>query len=61
MNNNVELAETTSHDRAQRESSVGDGNAEHDQDSSLSPVDGGHAAWKLLFAAFVFEALLWGK
>lgn len=27
----------------------------------LAPVDGGAAAWKLLCAAFMFEALLWGK
>jgi hypothetical protein len=27
----------------------------------LEPVDGGAAAWKVLTAAFVFEALLWGK
>lgn len=27
---------------------------------SLPPVDGGKAAWRLLCAAFVFEALLWG-
>lgn len=27
----------------------------------LDPVDGGFAAWRLLCAAFVFEALLWGK
>lgn len=27
----------------------------------LAPVDGGSAAWGLLAAAFVFEALLWGK
>lgn len=27
---------------------------------SLPPVDGGRAAWRLLCAAFVFEALLWG-
>jgi hypothetical protein len=26
----------------------------------LKPADGGPAAWKLLIAAFVFEALLWG-
>ena len=26
----------------------------------LKPVDGGPAAWKLLIAAFVFEAILWG-
>jgi hypothetical protein len=27
----------------------------------LQPVDGGSAAWRLLCAAFVFEALLWGE
>ena len=27
---------------------------------SLPPYDGGRAAWSLLLAAFVFEALLWG-
>src|SRR3954454_10986988 len=27
----------------------------------LAPVDGGAAAWRLLCAAFVFEALFWGK
>ena len=26
----------------------------------LPPIDGGAAAWKALFGAFVFEALLWG-
>lgn len=26
----------------------------------LHPVDGGFAAWRLLWTAFVFEALLWG-
>ncbi|THX77251.1 major facilitator superfamily transporter [Aureobasidium pullulans] len=29
-------------------------------EQSLAPVDGGLAAWRLLFAAFVFETLLWG-
>ena len=27
----------------------------------LLPVDRGAAAWNVLFAAFIFEALLWGK
>ena len=27
----------------------------------LEPADGGFAAWRLLLAAFVFEALLWGR
>lgn len=30
-------------------------------EQELAPVDGGSAAWRLLCAAFVFEALLWGK
>lgn len=30
-------------------------------EQSLAPVDGGLAAWRLLFAAFVFETLLWGE
>jgi hypothetical protein len=28
---------------------------------ALVPADGGPAAWRLLVAAFVFEALLWGN
>jgi hypothetical protein len=28
---------------------------------SLRPVDGGYSAWKVLAAAFVFDALLWGE
>ena len=28
---------------------------------SLPPADGGRAAWTLLLAGFVFEALLWGS
>ncbi|KAL9039683.1 MAG: hypothetical protein Q9180_002379 [Flavoplaca navasiana] len=27
----------------------------------LKPADGGIAAWKVLFAAFMFEAMMWGK
>lgn len=27
---------------------------------SLEPADGGPSAWKLLIAAFMFEAILWG-
>ncbi|KAF5015229.1 hypothetical protein F66182_13513 [Fusarium sp. NRRL 66182] len=29
-------------------------------EQELAPVDGGLAAWKMLFAAFMFETLLWG-
>lgn len=32
------------------------GRARHE----LAPIDGGPAAWRLLCAAFMFEALLWG-
>lgn len=28
--------------------------------TTFPPIDGGVAAWRLLLAAFVFEALLWG-
>lgn len=30
-------------------------------EQQLAPVYGGSAAWRLLCAAFLFEALLWGK
>lgn len=30
-------------------------------EQELAPVDGGLAAWKMLFAAFMFETLLWGE
>lgn len=36
------------------------GNITSDQTRDLPPIDGGRAAWRLLWAAFVFEALLWG-
>lgn len=30
------------------------------REQELAPVDGGTSAWRLLCAAFMFEALLWG-
>jgi len=30
-------------------------------EQNLAPADKGAAAWRLLGAAFVFEALLWGR
>jgi hypothetical protein len=39
-------------------------NTESESDTTgqaLAPADGGPAAWRLLIAAFVFEALLWGN
>lgn len=41
--------------QSQTEDINSEGNAQ-----SLAPVDGGKEAWRLLFAGFVFEALLWG-
>lgn len=32
----------------------------HTADQSLERVDGGPSAWRMLCAAFVFEAILWG-
>jgi hypothetical protein len=29
-------------------------------DQELPPVDGGIQAWRVLLAAFMFEAILWG-
>ena len=30
-------------------------------ENRLKPVDGGLAAWRVLLAAFMFEAILWGE
>ncbi len=30
-------------------------------EQQLEPADGGAAAWKILFAVFMFEAILFGK
>lgn len=32
-----------------------------EMEQELAPVDGGFAAWRLLFAAYIFETLLWGQ
>lgn len=31
------------------------------REQGLASIDGGFAAWRLLCAAFMFEALLWGR
>lgn len=36
-------------------------NPQAHETSGLEPTDGGPSAWKLLFATFAFEAILWGK
>lgn len=64
------MAESTGREHHEMQDLPLEGNAlgetsnEHDiQDQatlSLPAHDGGRAAWTLLLAAFVFEALLWG-
>lgn len=41
------------HDTENREQNI--------TDNRLKPVDGGLAAWRVLLAAFMFEAILWGE
>ena len=43
-----------------RSEEISDPEEENGVIQQLLPVDGGAAAWKVLTAAFVFEALLWG-
>ncbi|OAP61505.1 hypothetical protein AYL99_03708 [Fonsecaea erecta] len=60
MDTDIELvpdSQTGPQDRYQIERH--EGVPQHDE-NSLDPVDGGWAAWKLLFVAYIFEALLWG-
>ncbi|KIX94174.1 uncharacterized protein Z520_10200 [Fonsecaea multimorphosa CBS 102226] len=61
MDNDIELAvDSRPAPQDGGEHTVRDeGQAEPNEDS-LNPVDGGWAAWKLILAAYVFEALLWG-
>ncbi|OAG42755.1 hypothetical protein AYO21_03038 [Fonsecaea monophora] len=64
MDTSVELgstSQTTPRDRdGEHMERAEEGDAGPNNEASLNPVDGGWAAWKLLLAAFVFEALLWG-
>lgn len=53
----VELATVTAN---QSSGPDDDFQAEANNGQNLSPADGGLAAWRLLVAAFVFEAFLWG-
>lgn len=48
-------AETETRDDVLLDDNTGDRVEQH-----LAPVDGGIAAWRLLWAAFMFEACLWG-
>ena len=54
-------------DPGQDDASLEENNTEQEpivlevEGQSLAPVDGGFAAWRLICAAFMFEALLWGK
>lgn len=44
-----------------RARSLPDHESRQSEGQSLEPTDGGSSAWRLLFAAFVFEALLYGE
>ena len=57
--NSQELAELPGHN--DRQETSGQTNAEEENVQTLPPHDTGRAAWSLLLAAFVFEALLWGS
>ena len=47
------LEEDSVHDTGNRELNI--------TENQLKPVDGGLAAWRVLLAAFMFEAILWGE
>lgn len=47
------LEEDRMHDTENREHTI--------TDNQLKPVDGGLAAWRVLLAAFMCEAILWGE
>ncbi|KAH7329688.1 major facilitator superfamily domain-containing protein [Stachybotrys elegans] len=47
-------------DLGQESADIEDATARNIRAHQLAPIDGGLAAWRLLFTAFVFEALLWG-
>jgi hypothetical protein len=58
--NSLELEIQTASEHSSRQISNLDGDIET-SGQHLELSDGGAAAWRLLLAAFVFEALLWGK
>jgi hypothetical protein len=60
QNSAIELQDLS---RQQPEHSVSHVSSTEDSTTatSLPAADGGLAAWRLLIAAFVFEALLWGQ
>lgn len=58
--NSLELEIQTVPEHSSRQISNLDGDIET-SGQHLELSDGGAAAWRLLLAAFVFEALLWGK
>jgi hypothetical protein len=60
----VTLSELSARPPPTPEDNAGGQDVERDSRSAgqeLAPVDRGPAAWRLLFTAFVFETLLWGK
>ena len=61
LNTSVELTAAITSNQHSEDLERGTGSTSFsDQSSSLPPTDRGLAAWRLLLAAFVFEALLWG-
>ena len=45
----------------QHSDSTGDSTNHQGIAQQLKPADGGITAWKVLFAAFMFEAMMWRK
>lgn len=60
QNTSAECAISMSPNQHSKDLELETGTTFSDQAFTLPPIDGGFAAWRLLLAAFVFEALLWG-
>lgn len=56
----VELSELSEHQQSNEDRTHDIEQSPTNETTSLPPLDGGVAAWRLLIAAFIFEALLWG-
>ncbi|KAL8644066.1 MAG: hypothetical protein Q9226_007955 [Calogaya cf. arnoldii] len=57
---NQEASVSRIHDGELQSNNTGDLINHQSHVQQLKPADGGIAAWKVLFAAFIFEAILWG-
>lgn len=56
----TDLNESNNHDSDSTQGGAQDVEGRDIVVQQLKPVDGGPDAWRVLIAAFVFEALLWG-